>query len=336
MSASVPPRRLFTPGRLFALAIAASVLTWIMLLIGGTVNPTGSSLACKDWSFTWGFIPQCNGDAFPAMTNGVQFEHGHRLWGWLVGLTTTIIAIWGLVDKTLPRRTRILAVTAVFLVLVQGALGGITVLLKLDPIVSTGHLVLGYLFLAYMIYLTLLLQPKKRDDPAAGSHLQRGFIAVGFALALAQVALGGAMRHYGAGMICGDDWLGCGPAGFWPSLGLAKLHMTHRVMGYLVLVVAIWVSVVAHRRAVAAGRGFATRLAWVPGVLAVVQVVLGLLTVATGKSVVIVALHTAIGGLVLASFATLYFAFGPLGDPAAPRRPPRSTPAPPRGAEVRA
>ncbi|MCA9513788.1 MAG: COX15/CtaA family protein [Myxococcales bacterium] len=336
MATGTGAARFFTPRRLFALAFAASVFTWIMLLIGGTVNPTGSSLACKDWSFTWGFIPQCNGDAFPSMTNGVQFEHGHRLWGWLVGFTTTIIAIWGLVDKTLPKRTRVLAVVAVFLVLVQGALGGITVLLKLDPIVSTGHLVLGYLFLAYMIHLTLRLQPTRRDDPAAGARLQRGFVAFGFTLALAQVALGGAMRHYGAGMICGDDWIGCGAEGFWPSLGLAKLHMTHRVMGYLVLIAAIWVSARARRRAVADGRGFAARLAWVPGVLAVVQVVLGLLTVATGKSVVIVALHTAIGGLVLASFATLFFAFGPLGDPAQRRPVAGPSEAPPRGLEAHA
>jgi heme A synthase len=59
-------------------AIATAVATFLLLLIGGLVNPTGSSLACPDW-------PLCHGSAFPEMTGGVFFEHSHRLAATTVG-----------------------------------------------------------------------------------------------------------------------------------------------------------------------------------------------------------------------------------------------------------
>ncbi|PKQ15421.1 MAG: hypothetical protein CVT68_09290 [Actinobacteria bacterium HGW-Actinobacteria-8] len=313
-------RRIFTPGRLFGLAVAASILTWVMLLIGGTVNPTGSSLACSDWRFNALGMPLCNGELFPAMTGGVQFEHGHRLWGWLVGVSTVGVAVWSLIDKRLPKATRWLAVGGVFMVLAQGALGGITVLLGLNPWVSTSHLLLGYGFLSLMIFVAWRLHPTRRAAPAMGARLPRGALALAVGLVLVQALFGAAMRHFGAGMICGDDPVGCGGLGFWPAMGLGKLHMTHRLFGYAVLVLVVVIAVRARRQALTAGRTRAAWLALAPAVLVVTQVALGLLTVVTGKGVAIVTLHTAVGGLLMATTVMLYLAFGPLGDP----RPERS------------
>lgn len=312
---SAAGRRIFTPGRLFGLAVAASILTWVMLLIGGTVNPTGSSLACTDWRFNALGMPLCNGELFPSMTGGVQFEHGHRLWGWLVGVATVGVAVWAIMDKRLPKTTRWLAVGGVFMVLAQGALGGITVLLGLNPWVSTGHLLLGYGFLSLMIFVAWRLHPTRRTAPAEGARLPRGVLALAVGLVLLQALLGAAMRHFGAGMICGDDPVGCGGLGFWPAMGLGKLHMTHRLFGYAVLVAVVVIAFGARRQALAAGRPRAARLALVPAALVVIQVVLGLFTVITGKVVVVVTLHTAVGGLLMAATVMLYLAFGPLGDP---------------------
>ncbi|TNF37499.1 MAG: hypothetical protein EP329_03085 [Deltaproteobacteria bacterium] len=312
-------RRFFTPRRLFGLAVAASILTWVMLLIGGTVNPTGSSLACKDWAFNALGMPLCNGELLPSMTDGVEFEHGHRLWGWLVGVSTVAVALWALLDKRLPKATRWLAVGGVFMVLAQGALGGITVLLKLNPVVSTGHLLLGYTFLSLMIFVAWRLHPSRRDAPSAGARLPRGALGLAIALVLVQALLGAAMRHLGGGMICGDDPISCGGLGFWPLMDLGKLHMTHRLFGYVLLVAILVIAFRARSQARAAGRTRAAKLALVPATLVVVQVALGLITVVTGKMVVVVTLHTAVGGLLMASTVMLYLAFGPLGDPSPDR-----------------
>lgn len=53
----------------FAIFTAAS--TFVLLIVGGLVHGTGSSLACPDW-------PLCHGQFLPKMENGVLYEHSHR------------------------------------------------------------------------------------------------------------------------------------------------------------------------------------------------------------------------------------------------------------------
>src|SRR5215813_14491924 len=103
------------------LALAAAVATFVLLLVGGLVNPTGSSLACPDW-------PLCYGSPFPPMVGGILYEHSHRLAGTGVGILTIVLAVvlWK------EGRGR-LGLVAVGMVLLQGTLGGLTVLLKLPP-----------------------------------------------------------------------------------------------------------------------------------------------------------------------------------------------------------
>ena len=79
------PRRA-RPVTPFRLALATVVATFALLLIGGTVNPTGSSLACPDW-------PLCHGEFLPAFEGGVQYEHSHRLAGAAVGLATILLIL---------------------------------------------------------------------------------------------------------------------------------------------------------------------------------------------------------------------------------------------------
>lgn len=321
-SPQVPPPKkgLFSAAKLFWLAVVGCVVTFLMLVIGGAVNPTGSSLACPNWEFTWGLVPMCKGEALPEMSGGVLYEHGHRLWGWLVGLATVGVCVWTLFSKRIAKGTKILSVVAVFVVGVQGLLGGLTVKLQLHWGVSTAHLVLSYLFLTLMIYLTWRLKPSRRETPQAGVTLPRTLIALTFGAILLQVFLGGAMRHVGAGMICGTDPVACGHLGFWPSLSLGKLHMTHRYVAYVVGALVIYMSFRVRAQALSVGQKRIATLALIPAAFVIVQIVLGLLTVMTGKSVPIVTAHTSVGALLLVSTAILYMALGPLGDDHSGRR----------------
>ncbi|MFO0748799.1 MAG: COX15/CtaA family protein [Myxococcota bacterium] len=302
------------PRTLFVVAVLGVVATWLMLLIGGTVNPTGSSLACT-WTPTDLLFPTCNGSAFPTMEGGVLYEHGHRLWGWMVGVLTTTLLIGAWAAADVNRKTKWLAVGAFFLVLAQGALGGLTVFVGLNPILSTAHLVTGYSFLAVMVLLAWRLAPSRRAEPSLGATHPRNGLIVAAALTLLQILIGGGMRHFGAGMICGDDPIGCGPQGLWPDMGLQQLHMVHRFVAYLTAIVVVTASVQAMRRArrPEVDRPAIARLAWVPLVLVLAQVALGLLTIITGKAVAVVMFHTAIGGLLLAALVAVVLGFGPLG-----------------------
>src|SRR5689334_24197243 len=106
-------------------AIATAIATYLLILIGGLVHGTGSSLACPDW-------PTCYGSMLPKMEGGVAVEHSHRLAAGTVVILTLVLA--ALITRSrLPahRPLRRVAWLAVALVFAQALLGGITVLLRL-------------------------------------------------------------------------------------------------------------------------------------------------------------------------------------------------------------
>lgn len=301
------------------LAVVSAVATWLLLVIGGVVNPTGSSLACPDWVF----IPTCHGEVIPARwTTGILIEHGHRLWASVVGLLTVALAVAMWRRPGLRAGTRWLGTIGVVLVAVQGTLGGVTVLLGLNPVVSTLHLLLGNLFFCFLVYLNLRLFAEISPPDAPAAVMERRWVGALFVVVLVQVVLGGTVRHLGAGPSCGFELLSCGTAGLWPSDGAMvmeqRLNMLHRFIGVLLAAGILKVSWTSHRMARAGERHLLARLAVIPAILVVVQVGLGLGTVAGFEfssltaRVPVVALHTATGGLLLASLLVLYVCSGPL------------------------
>src|SRR6185295_15319185 len=102
-------------------AVATAVATFLLILIGGLVHGTGSSLACPDW-------PTCYGSFFPKMEGGVLVEHSHRLAAGTVAILTVLLAAVVSAGRSARlRRLRRHAWLSVALVLVQAVLGGITV-----------------------------------------------------------------------------------------------------------------------------------------------------------------------------------------------------------------
>ena len=67
-------------------AVATAVATYLLILIGGLVHGTGSSLACPDW-------PTCYGTLMPKMEGGVLVEHSHRLAAGTVMILTLVLAV---------------------------------------------------------------------------------------------------------------------------------------------------------------------------------------------------------------------------------------------------
>src|SRR5262249_30931619 len=67
-------------------AVALAVATYLLILIGGLVHGTGSSLACPDW-------PTCYGTLMPKMEGGVLIEHSHRLAAGTVTCLTIALAV---------------------------------------------------------------------------------------------------------------------------------------------------------------------------------------------------------------------------------------------------
>ncbi|MGH7565333.1 MAG: COX15/CtaA family protein, partial [Gemmatimonadota bacterium] len=109
--------------------------TFLLLLAGGMVTSTGSGLAVPDWPLSFGRV-------MPAMEGGVLYEHGHRMVATFVGALIVVEALW--LWRAEPRRwVRMLGWIALGGVIVQGILGGLTVLLGLPDPVSVSHAALA-------------------------------------------------------------------------------------------------------------------------------------------------------------------------------------------------
>lgn len=217
------------------LAKLAAAATFVLLVIGGTVNPTGSSLACPEPTLV------CHGQLFPPMVGGVLYEHGHRLAAMTVGLLQIALSLLLWLRRPQLRR---LGWLLLGLVIAQGALGAITVKYKLPWFVSTGHLLLGMSYFATLIYTAFRTRPApsvveldrhaRRLGELGGA---RRWIAIACVAVFVQLLLGALVRHLGAAMVClgmpsctmGGDW--------WPEAWVQDLHMIHRAGGVVVAIV---------------------------------------------------------------------------------------------------
>src|SRR6185503_6873176 len=175
---------------------------------------------------------------------------------------------------------------------------------------STLHLATAMLVFGILVLLFFRRAPASAT--AAKVSTRRGRVRATRLVVFVPVILGGMVRHLGAGLICGDAWLGCGPSS-WTKQPLAHLHMPHRIVAYALVPMIV---LAAHRVTLEArktGNALAAQLARWPAILVLVQVALGLVTVATGRSVAVVTFHTGVGALVLASLWACFLALGSTG-----------------------
>jgi heme A synthase len=276
-------------------AIFTASLTFLLLLMGGLVHNTRSSLACPDW-------PLCFGQVFPKMEGGVLVEHSHRL----VAATVTFLAFglmlwcWRRGTRTRDANLARLGAVAFALVLAQAVLGGVTVLLRLPTIVSTAHLAVSQLFFLMLIYIAFRVQPGARQPLPAKVQRTTMIAAV---LVYVQMLIGALMRHLGAGLACTDVPLCQGklwPTGVHPNV---HLHIVHRLFALVVFGHLIGMAITVAKNA-------PTRTLKLLGIaaplLAVVQITLGILSVTTFLDVLPVTAHLGVAAALLADCTILH------------------------------
>jgi cytochrome c oxidase assembly protein subunit 15 len=278
------------------------VATLFLVAAGGMVTSTGSGLAVPDWPTTYGYSMF----SFPLgnMVGGIFYEHGHRLIATTVGMLTIGLVIW--LWRVEPRRwVRRLGLAALGVVVLQGLLGGITVLLFLPDAISISHAGLAQVFFCMTIALAVVVSPTWRvpvsplvDD----RRLQRRVVLLA-GLVYLQILIGATMRHTGAGLAIPDFPLAFG--GLLPPAwtGPIAVHFAHRVGALVVTVAVLMAAAYIHR--VHGERQELVRPAWLLVFLVSVQVSLGALVILTGRQAVINTLHVAIGASVLGTTMVL-------------------------------
>src|ERR1044071_6931087 len=178
------------------LAQLAAAATFVLLVIGGTVNPTGSSLACPEPTLV------CHGQLFPPLVGGVFYEHGHRRAAMTVGLLQIILTI-----LLIRRGEKRMAWLLLGMVVLQGLLGAITVKYKLPWYVSTAHLMLAMSYFATLIYTSFRMKPAptvveldQHEKRIAELGPAKTWIKIALGAVIVQLLLGALVRHHGAAM----------------------------------------------------------------------------------------------------------------------------------------
>jgi cytochrome c oxidase assembly protein subunit 15 len=278
----------------YAKLVSAS--TVLLIAAGGMVTSTGSGLAVPDWPSTYGWFMF----SFPIekMVGGIFYEHGHRLIASAVGFLTTVLALWTWMAES-RRWVQRLALAALVAVVLQGLLGGITVLFLLPAPVSIGHAALAQLFFCMTVALTLFTSPSWRAETRAvdDARLQRLALATSL-MVYGQILLGATVRHTGAGMAVPDFPLMFGgflPARWsWPI----GLHVAHRLGALAVAVAAAFLAI--HVRAHHRSRRELLGPAYLLNLGIVVQISLGAFVIWSGLQPVINTAHVVNGAFVLA------------------------------------
>src|SRR5712692_1798785 len=213
--------------------------TVLLILAGSFVTSTDSGLSVPDWPTSYGW----NMFTFPPSkwVGGIRYEHTHRLIASTVGLLMIVLAAW-LWRADRRGWMKQLGATALGAVILQGVLGGVTVLFFLPPAVSTAYAALAEIVLCLTVAIALFTSEGWTSGAGPVDDVWLRRVATGTTMLIfVQMLLGATMRHTGAGLAIPDFPLMFG--GVVPDHWDSKIaiHFSHRV-GALAVTLAIAVS----------------------------------------------------------------------------------------------
>jgi heme A synthase len=246
----------------------------------------------------------------------------------LVGLLTVILTIW-IWRKEQRRWVRVLSLLALLSVVLQGVLGGLTVLFLLPTGVSVAHATLAQTFFCIVASIALFTSPWWLRDqelsPERGGRPSTLALCAAMTLTLyMQLALGALMRHTDSGLAVPDFPLAYGQ--LFPSLSPESIaaynerlihldlrlasegsitssqilvHMIHRLWALVVAGLVIWTSLRLRKHSTSAAK--LSSFSFILILLLLVQISLGAWTVFSAKAVAVTTAHVATGALLLVS-----------------------------------
>ncbi len=276
-------------------AIITSFATYLILLLGTLVTTTDSGLGCGN---SW---PFCHGQIIPG-TITVQgvIEYGHRVMSSVDGILVVAITLGTWLLYRQDFRARLFSALSLFFVLLQGALGALTVIYEgtfnKNWFLSV-HFGFSLMALASVVLLTVRLfqidreqqYPEEKSTPL--KKLQ--FPVWGLAIYTYIVVYTGALvEHSGAILGCGYQVPGCGSTYLPNFTSLAGIQVLHRYAAGLLwfLVLALLIVAVRNYRE----RSDIVRGAWLAFIFITLQAISGIGNVLSNGQMLAALLHATI------------------------------------------
>ncbi len=263
-----------TPSRTFyRFALAATVLAFVVVVLGAYVRLSDAGLGCPDWPGCYGHltVPESAtavdhaSIAFPdrpVEQAKAWKEMIHRYVAGALGLLILGLAVAAVVQRRRLARETETALPVALLVLVcfQAALGMWTVTLLLKPLIVTAHLLGGLATLSLLLLLVLRCGPHLKGLLVRHRRPLRVLAGIALAVVVAQIFLGAWTSTNYAALACPDFptcqghwwpptdyataytlWHGLGinyEYGILDNIARVTIHVTHR-LGALVTLLTL-------------------------------------------------------------------------------------------------
>ena len=291
-------------------AIAAVIVTYLLILIGGFVRAAGAGLGCPDWPKCFGYwLPpseasQIQAKGFdPALFNPslMWIEYINRIAGVLTGffiLVTTYLAV-----RHYRKVPRVFwsVVIAFVLTLFQGWLGGQVVALELEGWIVTLHMILALVIVILLLYAAVCAF-FPNGQPIANIPAERRKVArwgqVLTAFGLVQLTLGALVRGHIDDVsskinIPRSEWVA--------NVGITDpMHRTGAMV--LTMLVLIATYMIIHERKL---HPWIHRTAWVMSGLVLVQVAAGIGLAYAALPPALQNIHLIVGNLLIGAMTLL-------------------------------
>jgi protoheme IX farnesyltransferase len=273
------------------LALATAIGTYLLIVVGAIVRSTGSGLGCPDW-------PLCHGQFVPPPQVTAWIEFSHRFTGAIVSalMLAMVAAAWvwarGIKHIVIPT-------TAVPIMLAaQIILGAWVVWLDTHTLAVMVHLSFAFVIMAFVLWVNIAARVAANgglglavDGPAAVARPSRagldGYWRLVLVLTVVTYLLlivGGFTRAFGAGWVCSGFPLCNGQVAPFGSSGLVDLHLTHRLLGFVVAGLIFWTAWKTNRLP---GVPLAMRrVAYSLVVIVIAQITIGAVAVVVGPALV--------------------------------------------------
>ena len=221
----------------YRLALFATLLTVVVVLLGAYTRLTHAGLGCPDWPGCYGFlgvpmsehkqaIAEARFHEAPVEVAKGWYEMIHRYFAGALGLVILVIAAQAVRRRAEPTQPLKLPLAILALVILQGAFGMWTVTLQLWPQVVTAHLLGGFATLSLLTLLTLRLSG--RFAPLQLPGRLRTLAAACLLLVIGQITLGGWVSSNYAAVACVD--LPTCHGEWWPAMDFGKgFHLTQHI-----------------------------------------------------------------------------------------------------------
>ncbi|MFJ3486705.1 heme A synthase [Pseudomonas sp. NPDC090202] len=222
----------------FRLALLATLLALVVVLLGAYTRLTHAGLGCPDWPGCYGFISVPKTEAqlahaelhfpySPVEEHKGRNEMVHRYFAGGLALLIMMLGVQAWHRRHINGQPLGLPLALVGVVAAQAAFGMWTVTLKLWPQVVTAHLLGGITTLSLLFLLTARLSGVFAPLPTIPSRLRR-LAAAGLVLVGLQIALGGWVSSNYAAMACID--LPTCHGEWWPDTDFANgFHLTQHI-----------------------------------------------------------------------------------------------------------